>query len=363
MKFSKPLKPPTVSREPEIEHFAVSQRMLREICKGMDISSLPEEIRGFLEGSSSSTVVSMSAVDQLGSLIPNPKLPEKQAEQLVVQPAQGHEAGYPTLTQSDPLQLTLPCQPQTIQCTAQLVNPAQAEGTSTIPVTGHHPKDNASFIPNTAGEKPQRIPSPIRILKHRLPQTDTSDDVDLHSPCDAIPEKSEQTLPQQVLGGQKKNEAKVQIPREKPRVGAATREDKGKKIIENNKQAQRPKKGAPILIPPKSVLFKKLAQQRGMGGVKQNKSKQAAQRAAEIIKSPDGFYEVAVQYGLCKDLADGIGLKPNEVTEILSMDNQQRKEDPLQATGHKDMELDEEGLELDFESDEDLLSDEEPAQA
>ena len=140
------------------------------------------------------------------------------------------------------------------------------------------------------------------------------------------------------------------------------RSDKGKKIIESNRPAQKAKKGATILIPPKSVLFKKLAHQKGVGGAKQTKNKQAAQRAAEIVKGPDGFFEVAVQYGLCKDLADGIGLKPNDVTDILRMDNQQRKEVLLESMGQKNMELEEEGLELDFASDEDLLSDEEPAQ-
>lgn len=137
-----------------------------------------------------------------------------------------------------------------------------------------------------------------------------------------------------------------------------TQTDKGKQVYEGAKQAQKPKKGVPMLIPPKLVLFKKLAQQKFTGGPKQVKNKQPTTRATEIIKGPDGFFEVAVQYGICKDLAEGTGLKVQDVTNMLEVDNQESKFKYFEEMAARDMEVEEEGLDLDFESDEDLLSDE-----
>lgn len=138
--------------------------------------------------------------------------------------------------------------------------------------------------------------------------------------------------------------------------------EKGKQIVNSDGLAQKSRKGVPILIPPKPVLFKKLAQQKFTDRPKSGKNRQATQRAAQLVKGPDGFFEVAVHYSHCKDLADVLGLMPKDVEDVLMQDNLQRKEGPQVESGPIDEEMDEEGLDLEFESDEDLLSDEEPAQ-
>lgn len=74
--------------------------------------------------------------------------------------------------------------------------------------------------------------------------------------------------------------------------------------------------------------------------------------------NPSGFYEVAVQYDLCMELGKGYGLNTTDITRAIEDDNAQRREailNPMQENNPEDHQ----GPSIDFESDEDLLSEEE----
>lgn len=90
---------------------------------------------------------------------------------------------------------------------------------------------------------------------------------------------------------------------------------------------------------------------------KQSKKKEPDNRA-QVNFNPSGFYEVTVQYDLCSELGLGCGLKPDDVSQALDADNAQRcaaLSNPIQGNEHAIQE----GPSIEFDSDEDLLSDEE----
>lgn len=116
-----------------------------------------------------------------------------------------------------------------------------------------------------------------------------------------------------------------------------------------------PKKGNPILIPPKPVLFKKIVQQQFTG---LSKPKKQTQKLAEVNLGPEGFYEVSVQYGHREDLAHGCGLQTDMVNEALTEDNLHRRIEQSPGPSEKNMEVDSKGLDLSFDFDEELGSDE-----
>lgn len=60
-------------------------------------------------------------------------------------------------------------------------------------------------------------------------------------------------------------------PKKRTRAILAEQKEKDKQIVNSDGLAQKSKKGVPILIPPKPVLFKKLAQQKFTGGPKNAK--------------------------------------------------------------------------------------------
>lgn len=50
----------------------------------------------------------------------------------------------------------------------------------------------------------------------------------------------------------------------------------------------------------------------------------AAGKKADLCLGSDGFYEVRVDYGHCVKIAEGCGLGPNDVINIVTEDNQER---------------------------------------
>lgn len=102
-----------------------------------------------------------------------------------------------------------------------------------------------------------------------------------------------------------------------------------------------------LQITPKQTSFKHT------NCSKQAKRKVSAQRAA-INLNPEGFYEVAVQYDLCADLGKGCGLKDTDVAQALTEDNIQRRENPA----HGFEQQGQEGPSIEFDTDEDLMSEE-----
>lgn len=321
----------------------------------MDLATLPAGIRAILDAD-----------------VANPSLTEGQTEELVAAaggdtPAQtGQEAGSSSTSQhthAPPLLLTNLSPQQILMGNLSSKN---QDDTATGDAGQSLSPENLQQ-PQEATAAPLEIQNPVRILKRIRPQKVTPQKTPPENsefPYNPVPEPSTLMIPPAGSSVQKWNKAKAAIPKSKPRRPPPQQGEKGKKIMDSSKTGQKPKKGVPILIPPKPVMFKKMAQNKPGGASKQAKNKQAAQRAAEVIKGPDGFFQVAVQYGLCKDLAEGLGLKPTDVTEALELDNQQRKQGLPVQSDPMDLEIDEEGLDLEFDSDEDLLSDEEgPAQA
>lgn len=351
-KFTKPLKARSDHQADNMEHFAVSRRALREMCKGLDSSALPEEIRAILQETGPNPTISMAGVEQLASL-------PRTAEPLTLTNSETGETSHPhplrdpshNLTQfvTQPIQQdTIPFPPETTEV-PQLHEAGQIFST------------NAGASELDFPEMPQRIPTQVQILKRQPPRTVQLDS----SPARrdrSVPEASVQRINCGNVRRQIKNRDKPVGPKNRTRAVPADHKEKGKQTVNADGPAQKSRKGVPVLIPPKPVLFKKLAQQKFTGGPKNTKNKQAAQRAAELVKGPDGFFEVAVHYSHCQDLADGLGLKPGDVEEVLMLDNLQRKEGPQADSGSADVEMDEEGLDMEFESDEDVLSDDEPAQ-
>lgn len=62
-KFSKPLN--SSGRAHEVECISVSRRVLIEICRGVDHSALPEEVRAILEGASTSRTITMDQMETM----------------------------------------------------------------------------------------------------------------------------------------------------------------------------------------------------------------------------------------------------------------------------------------------------------
>lgn len=125
--------------------------------------------------------------------------------------------------------------------------------------------------------------------------------------------------------------------------------------IRQGKRVQKPKAGPTL---SKHITFKRMAQSTRSRGQKTTNGQRA-----EVKLHGDGFYEVAVQYGLCKDLGSGCGFKTGEVMQALNEDNQSRKDTMGRAhEGLEDMDLtgsflsDQERLDLSVDSEEDLES-------
>lgn len=166
---------------------------------------------------------------------------------------------------------------------------------------------------------------------------------------------------QPVVRGQNKHKDKMEASKDMPLVTpvVALSRDKpssSKPIPPHAKPKKAPNRPVPqprmgrlvnLHLPSKQASFKHTNR------AKHPKQKDHSNRA-ELNLNSSGFYEVAVQYDLCSELGQGCGLKALDVSQALYDDNLQR----MESQG-EDPSQDHDGPVLDFESEEDLMSDEE----
>lgn len=230
------------SRPDSPEHFAVSRIALRQICKDMDLATLPAEIRAILDGE-----------------VAKPSLTEGQTEELAAAtvgdtPSQtGQEAGSSSQHTHELPHLLTNLSPQQILIgnlsSKNQDNTAMGDaGQSLSPENLQQPQEATAV--------PLEIQNPVHILKQIRPQKVTPQKTPPETsefPCNPVPEPSTLMIPPAGSSGQKMNKAKAVIPTSKPRRPPPQQGDKGKKIVDSSKTGQKPKKGIPILIPPSGV--------------------------------------------------------------------------------------------------------------
>lgn len=336
-KFSKPVKKP-VSSQPD--HFHVSRRALIQICSGIDPKDLPVEVQAILSSPVNLQVLSGDVV-----------------EQLVNCPTRSHAtisvAGQPS-SSYDPTHILTAT--QHLQNPPSFIMAGQSQGMDTEPTR------------NNTGTTTQPLPQTTQPQFQILRRTVSPPVIPIPRHCSTQGEGSAR-IPYSDYNGQKKRmdishksrvwtRATTEGQKDNTNLTAPpSQKDKGKAVTQAvPKPTPKPKKGNPILIPPKPVLFKKIAQQQFTGRNKQ-KPKQA-QRVAEVKLGQGGFYEVKVQYGHKEELAAACGLTTALVSEALREDNSQRIEEVPNGPVEGNMDLDSEGLDLNFDSEEELVSEE-----
>lgn len=115
--------------------------------------------------------------------------------------------------------------------------------------------------------------------------------------------------------------------------------------------SQQPKIGRVINLQiPSRPVFKS-----AVGRAQQRRAKDTSSRA-KVNLSSDGFYEVAVRYDHCQNIAVGCGVQTDQVAQALFQDNEQRCS---AARSEEDPDQDMEGPNISFGSEEDMGSDEE----
>lgn len=134
-KFTKPLKARSEHQVDDIEHFAISRKSLRELCKGIDSSALPEEIGAILQGTAPNPTLSMAGVEQLASL-------PRTAEPLAISNYETGETSHPPPL-SDPTHNLAQTTSQPIQQTTNPVGMSEDKSRKKPnqwpPKTGHVP--------------------------------------------------------------------------------------------------------------------------------------------------------------------------------------------------------------------------------
>lgn len=337
-KFSKPIRTANPGSSDDTEQIPIARRVLIDLCKNIDPSALPEEIKALLAGPPGGLAITFAQTEELLSMNPSPVLMNR-----VV----GQQHSSPT----DHTQTNTPPTPQEIQGTKEL------DKAPVIPSV--HPSemdvDQGHTEPapqETNAPKPQQIKPPIQILK-RPPTNNTEDDNDTLIP---------RTIAQNVAGGQDgtigRRQTKNNDKAETSRVRQRTAGSKGKEVLGSKAQfktkkvrgVQQPKFGRVVnlQIPPKPTTFKPSA-----GRAKQNRLKEAGHQAG-VILSPDGFYEVSVQYDHLENIGRGCGIKAGDVEQALQSDNIQRRVAQLTAD---DQGSAEEGPTLSFGSEDEFSSD------
>lgn len=341
-KFSKPVKKPVSAQQ---DHFHVSRRALIQICSGIDPKDLPAEVQAILSSPVNLQVLSGDVV-----------------EQLVNCPTMSHAtipvAGQPS-SSSDPKHILTATQPPQNPPSFIMADQSQEMDTEITQPTQNNTETTTQPLPQIT--QPQ-----FQILRRSVSPPVT---IPIPRRCNTQGEGSA-IIPYFDYNGQKKrmdisHKSRVwtrpttEGQKDNTNLTAPpSQKDKGKAVTQAvPKPTPRPKKGNPVLIPPKPVLFKKIAQQQFTGRIKQ-KPKQAQRAAAEVKLGQGGFYEVKVQYGHKEELAAACGLSTALVSEALREDNSQRREELPNGPAEGNMDLDSEGLDLDFDSEEELVSEE-----
>lgn len=362
-KFSKPAKKKVDSSDFE-EPFYVSRNFLRKLCDNVDPEMIPPEIRRILTSSATPKLTS----DQLRLLINLQEEDEFSNPSVAIsETGQSSQQGYATRmdTNNEP------------HSTNYHGVPVQPEKEVRQAIASHDQNNQKEKPKETQGTRrimPQKISSPIRILQRSAPQKGIAGRAPIPRTEASVLEgsASQETVISrqtglgrgQLLIGDKPGSSK----RKTCPVGVGAQlKDKKEKFTSGKQAQQKPNKGVQFAKPPKHVQFKKAAQQ-SVARARQAKNKEA--QKAQIELNQDGFYEVSIQYGHCSAIGQGCGLNEKEVEVALQEDNLQRREaqtqlsDEMQQMDNEmdndggDFSQDLEGVDLSFDSGEDLEAEE-----
>lgn len=343
-KFSKPPKKPASS---EPDHFHVSRRALIQICKGLNPADLPPEVQAILSSPAAPPIIPSAQIDQLMLCQTMPH---------TVNPVAGQDS-----CSNDSAHTIIASQ---IHQPSSSLNPSSSAGQPLNSDIGNGTQ-MGSTTPIPPQPMPQKNQQPIQILRRPdIPPVTSPIPKHCNPAGEGSARKPCTDFSRQNRGSDKPPKSRVwtrvaaEVDKDKAKSATIqAHKDKGKATVQStSKPAQKPKKGNPILIPPKPVLFKKMAQQQFTGRNKP-KAKQA-QKLAEVNLGQEGFYEVKVQYAHKENLAAGCGLQTYMVIEALNEDNLQRRVEMPSGSAIGNMDLDNEGLDLNFDSEEELGSEE-----
>lgn len=323
-KFSKPPKPawnhPINSPAP----FAVSRKALLEICKGMDVADLPEEIQLLLASipEAESSLRSQDDRRRETQETADPTLEDLSN----TAPTPTHVAGQTVEFQGGHTVPQVQPSPQTIQ------PPGEGRISSTRQV-------------DASQALPQRIRKPVQILR-RSPAKRTP------AAAVRIPRRDSDREP----SAQKGQATRATVQAAQKDVGQSSR---GKRALPLTNTAKRcpilGPKGNPGLKPnpqqpakrntdyltrPKPTTFKKV-----------QRSRPPPQRAdkAVVSQSPEGLIQVDVHYSHLAALGAGCGLPTEVVNRALEEDNLQRASSLSPVPNDLDMDLDREGPDVTFD--------------
>lgn len=346
-KFSKPARQSRAQNGDDGEMIHVSRRVLRDLCRDIDPQSLPEAVQMILNGTSDHRQITMADSEEMVSLM---KINTGGASSGGMDDREADHGTHHDVHVDDSTPMVTQQMSQTTQLPTS--NPEQGD---------------------SATGRPQRIQPPIQILRRSPPK-------DLEK---AGGQGNRAAGPEQSQTGEQGGRPAVRRQIMNDDILEAS---KGKNIstadglhVSNQIAAQmmhtsaQPSKQKPPLPKQKGVVNRPGTAQPKMGRLvnlqitprqtsfkhtnrpKQPKRKVSAQRAA-ISLNPEGFYEVAVQYDLCADLGKGCGLKDTDVAQALTEDNIQRRDfNP----GHGFEQQGHEGPSIEFDTDEDPMSEEE----
>lgn len=339
MKFAKPQRQTHPQQEEEGEIIHVSRRVLHDLCKGIDPALLPATIQRILNGNTDSREITIAQSEEMVSLMNLGDTPVSQPN---------NEAGQSMHAETFSKEIT------------PLV-------TEVVPQNME--KENNTRIP------PQRIQpaSPIQILRRSPPNIlePTSEQM-RQATCIEQQQHRDQrirTAPKRQTASLDNSEAsKGKNVAIGPKANGAKRAHLADNAGPSTKQKPylpKPKRGVnmPGKAQPKMgrlvnlQIASKPAPFKHSSRPKQNRQKDQASRT-EVNLNPNGFYEVAVQYDLCMDLGKGYGLNKSDISQAIDDDNAQRCVNNLNPVQESESQ-NQEGPTIDFQSDEDLMSEEE----
>lgn len=301
---------------------------------------MPEEIRDLLAGPAKATVLSIAQVELVANLTP------RDDSTLDNNGVTGN-----TPMEMDSTHTATSDSPQETHPLSQPITQSQPLFTNPTDMAGPNPSQ-PSFAPNQPHhQKSQRIKEPVQILK-RLPPKQ-KDSAGAQIPMTVVQGDS---IVQGRITGQRKEKDKAETSKARERAAGCRDKEvfptKTQNRLKKQKGPLQPKIGRVVNlhIPPKPLAFKS-----AVGRSRVNRAKDLTHRV-ELNLSSDGFYEVAVRYDHCENIAKGCGVNPVEVTQALFDDNLQRHSSEM-SLGDPDPLT--EGPNISFESEEELGSEEE----
>lgn len=354
------LNPPS-NGEPSPDAVHISLRVLRDICQGKELTTLPWEVQQILTGESQSRVLTIAQVEQVVGLHDTP--PEQ------AQPPQGGDARI--LREATILGESDEAGQQTHS--SQEATRKEAEGSTHLTQQG-------------ANHQPQQI----RILQRIIPEeTNSAGAQKLSNRPESQTDNQEGSRVRNELAsgggievGRKQNKDKAKVaeghvqqkqmelggsnrprPNAKPTRKSAAQLPSGpisRQLLRGEPSRSKPNsrlgKRPLVQLNPKAGGFKRQTQAPTRERARRAKSRpfisDRADEAAQAQLTPEGFYEIAVQYSHSALLAAGCGLPVEEVTRALFDDNNQRMMDQ-EAKGNTEEE--EEGPDICYDTDNDEM--------